>query len=99
MGYKSIRTSDLSGEILADDKVVTVVVRAAGKLFDASAEELAGLKRVTNVVELELRQADGTSEEIIVSKTDFDKVVTPEVLANADSIRGRRNGWKPSNGD
>lgn len=96
MGYKSIRTSDISGEILADDKVITVVVRSAGKLFDASAEELAGLKRVTNVVELELRQPDGTSEEITVSKSDFEKVVTPEVLANADNIRGRRNGFKPN---
>lgn len=95
MGYKSIRTSDISGNILPDDKVITVVVRAAGKLFDASAEELEGLKRLTNVVELELRHADGTSEEIIVSKTDFDKVVTPEVLAVADNIRGRRNGYKP----
>lgn len=96
MGYKSIRTSDISGNILPDDKVITVVVRSAGKLFDASAEELEGLKRVTNVVELELRHADGSSEEIIVSKGDFDKVVTPEVLAAADNIRGRRNGYKPS---
>jgi hypothetical protein len=95
MGYKSIRTSDISGNILPDDKVITVVVRSAGKLFDASAEELEGLKRVTNVVELELRHADGSSEEINVSKSDFDKVVTPEVLAAADNIRGRRNGFKP----
>lgn len=95
MGYKSIRTSDISGDIVEDDKVVTVVVRSVGKLFDAKAEELEGLKRVTNVVELELRHADGNTEEIIVSKADFDKVVTAEVLANADSIRGRRNGFTP----
>lgn len=96
MGYRSIRTSDISGETLADDKVITVVVRSAGKLFDASAEELSGLKRLTNVVEIELRNADGSTEEFIVSKSDFDKVVSAEVLANADSIRGRRNGFKPS---
>jgi hypothetical protein len=95
MGYKSIRTSDISGEIVEDDQVVTVVVRSVGKLFDAKAEELAGLKRVTNVVELELRHPDGNSEEIIVSKADFDKVVSEEVLAKADSIRGRRNGFTP----
>ncbi|WP_394525610.1 hypothetical protein [Paenarthrobacter nicotinovorans] len=76
MGYKSIRTSDISGEILADDKVITVVVRSAGRLFDAPSEELAGPKCVKNVVELELRRPDGTSEEIIVSKADFEKVVT-----------------------
>ena len=95
MGYKSIRTSDISGEIVADDQVVTVVVRSEGKLFDAKPEELASLKPLTNVVELELRKADGTSQEVIVSKTDFDKVVTAEVLAKADSIRGRRNGFTP----
>lgn len=98
MGYKQIRTSDISGQTLADDQVITVVVRSAGKLFDASAEELAGLKRVTNVVELEFRHANGESEEILVSKSDFDKLVTPELLEKADSIRGRRNGYRP-NGD
>lgn len=95
MGYKSIRTSDITGATLDDDKVITVVVRSAGKLFDASAEELAGLKRVTNIVELELRHANGKSEEILVSQADFDKVVSAEVLAKADSIRGRRNGFTP----
>src|SRR5688500_5978357 len=99
MGYVSKRTSDVSGQIVEDDKVITVVVRSLGKLFDATAEELSPLKRVTNVVELELRHPDGNSEEIIVNKADFEKIATPELLANADSIRGRRNGWKPSNGD
>ncbi len=32
MGYLSIRTSDIKGNI-PDDKVITVVVRAAEKLF------------------------------------------------------------------
>lgn len=95
VGYKSIRTSDISGEIVEDDQVVTVVVRSVGKLFDAKAEELADLKRLTNVVELELRHPDGSTEEIIVSKSDFDKVVTADVLASADHIRGRRNGFTP----
>lgn len=99
MGYKQIRTSDISGAVLADDQVITVVVRSEGKLFDATKEELTGLKRVTNVVELELRHPDGETEEILVSKADFDKVVTAEVLANADNIRGRRNGYRPPNGE
>jgi soluble P-type ATPase len=98
VGYKNIRTSDISGKVLDDDQVVTVVVRSVGKLFDALPEELEGLKRMNNVVEIELRHADGKTEEFIVSKADFDKVVTPEVLAVADNIRGRRNGFKP-NGD
>ncbi len=95
MGYKNIRTSDISGKVLEDDQVITVVLRGLGKLFDASAEELEGLKRLTNVVEVELRHADGKEESFIVSKTEFDKLVTEEVLANADSIRGRRNGFIP----
>lgn len=78
--------------------MITVVVRSPGKLFDATAEELAPIKRVTNVVELELRHSDGTTEEVIVNKADFGKVVTAEVLAKADIIRGRRNGYR-SNGD
>lgn len=98
MGYVSRRTSDISGQIIEDDKVITVVVRSAGKLFDATAEELAPLKRVNNVVELELRHPDGKNEEILVNKADFDKLVTPELLEKADSIRGRRNGYRP-NGD
>lgn len=95
VGYKNIRTSDISGKVLDDDQVITVVVRDLGKLFDASAEELAGLKRLTNVVEVELRHPDGKEESFIVSKGDFDKLVTEEVLANADNIRGRRNGFTP----
>jgi hypothetical protein len=95
MGYKNIRTSDISGKILEDDQVITVVVRGLGKLFDASKDELEGLKRLNNVVEIELRHADGSTEEFITSKADFDKVVTPEVLTAADNIRGRRNGFTP----
>jgi hypothetical protein len=95
VGYKNIRTSDISGKTLEDHEVITVVVRGLGKLFDASKEELDGLKRLNNVVEIELRHPDGNTEEFITSKTDFDKVVTPEVLAAADNIRGRRNGFTP----
>ena len=99
MGFKQIRTSDISGATIADDKVITVIVRSEGKQFDATAEELAPIKRLTNVVELELKHPDGRTEEIIANKADFDKVVTPEVLKRADSLRGRRNGYSPRNGD
>lgn len=74
MGYVSKRTSDVSGQIVDYDKVITVVVRSLGKLYDATAEEFAPLKRVTNVVELELRHPDESSEETIVNKGDFEKV-------------------------
>lgn len=45
MGFVSKRTSDISGQISDDDQVITVVVRALDKKFDATGEELAGLKR------------------------------------------------------
>lgn len=99
MGYKQIRTSDLTGKELEDADVVTVVCRDAGKQFDASTEELAELKRVNNVVELEFRHADSRSETVLVSKTDFNKVVTAEVLEKADGLKGRRSGYRPSNGN
>lgn len=96
LAYKQIRVSDLSGNVLAEDDVVTVVVRTAGKVFDCSAEEISGLKRVNNVVELELRHADGRTEEILVSKTEFDKLVPASVLEAADGVRGRRTNFRPS---
>lgn len=96
MGYISRRVSDLSGEVLEDKDVVTVVVRSEGKVFDAAASELAGLKAITNVVQLEFRHANGETETVLCTKGDFEKVVSPEVLANADSIRGRRSGYKPT---
>jgi hypothetical protein len=100
MGFVSKRTSDISGAIIDDDQVVTVVVRSLDKKFDATAEELSGLKRLTNVIEVELQHPDGREEEIIVNRSEFDKVVSEEVLHRADSVRGRRAGFKPSrNGD
>lgn len=98
MAYRSIRISDISGETLSEDQLVTVVVRSAGKIFDASEQELASLKRLTNVEQLELRHANGKTEEILVDKAEFQKLVTAEVLARADAIRGRRSGFSPKAG-
>lgn len=98
MGFRQIRTSDLTGNELKDEDVVTVVVRTANKVFDATAEELAPLKRVTNIVELELRHPDGNTETVLCTQTEFAKVVTPEKLESFDNSRGRRSGFSPKNG-
>jgi hypothetical protein len=90
MGFVSKRTSDISGQIIDDDQVITVVVRSLNKKFDATGEELAGLKRLTNVIEVELQHPDGREEEIIVNKAEFDKIVTDEVLQRTDTVRRRR---------
>lgn len=95
MGFRQIRTSDLTGNELKDNEVITVTVKSAGKVFDASAEELAGLKRLNNVVELDLKHPDGTVETVLCSQTEFGKIVTPEKLESFDQSRGRRAGFSP----
>lgn len=102
MGYKQIRTSDLSGADLADDQVVTVLVKQHpdiqdAKVFDASVEELAGLKGITDLVELELRGPSGEIATVFLRKADFQKFVTNEQLEKFDSARGRRTGYRPGN--
>lgn len=58
------------------------------------------MKRPPNVIEIELQHPDDREEEIIVNKGEFDKIVTEEVLQRADTVRGRRNGFRPTrNGD
>jgi hypothetical protein len=101
MGFKTIRTSDLTGADLPDDQVVTVVVKthpdlAEGKVFDASSVELSGLKTVDNLVELELRAANGTSRQVLVTKAEFSKIVSDDKLDGFDSVRGRRTGYRPN---
>lgn len=96
MGFKSLRVSDLSGVELQDSEVVTVNVIDAGKIFDASAEELKALKPVTNVVKLQLRYASGQVADVLVSKTEFDKLISADKLAGFDSNRGRRSGYSPT---
>lgn len=98
MAYKQIRTSNLTDRVLKDDEVVMVICREAGKVLDAHPEELAGLKRVSNVVELEFRHPDGRSESVLVSRADYEKVFTKEILDEADNIKGRRKGYSPTNG-
>ncbi|GAA1053964.1 hypothetical protein [Dietzia natronolimnaea] len=95
MGFKQVRTSDLTGAELDDDEVITVTVKAAGKVFDTSAEEIKGLKRLNNVVQLEFRHSDGTSEMVLTTQADFDKLVPPDKVETFDKVRGRRSGFSP----
>ena len=95
MGFRQIRTSDLTGNELKELDVVTVAVKTHGKDFDAPAEELASLKRLTNVVELEYRHPDGEVESVLCTQTEFAKLVTPEQMERFDNLRGRRSGYSP----
>ncbi|RDH76369.1 hypothetical protein DVS77_21685 [Mycolicibacterium moriokaense] len=96
MGFKSLRVSDISGVELQDNEVVEVNVIDAGKKFDAHADELKTLKPVTNVVKLQFRYASGQVADVLVSKTEFDKLIPADKLAGFDSNRGRRSGYSPT---
>ena len=98
IGFKQIRTSDISGEIIVDAELLTVTVRNEGKVFDCRASELAGLKEMTGLVELEVRAADNTTRRLVVTAKDFYAVVPKEIVDNADSTRGRRSGYRPGSG-
>jgi hypothetical protein len=94
MGYKQLRTSDLTGEIIEDDKVLTVSV--AGKVFDCTGEELKALKTVDNLVELDVRDVGGQSWKVYATKAEFGKLVNDEKLESFDNVRGRRTGYRPN---
>ena len=101
MGFKTIRTSDLSGVDVADEQLVTVVVRthpdiSETKQFDAAADALSGWKAMTNLVSLELKRPDGRVTELTVTLDAFNKLVPAEVLAGASGTRGRRPGFRPN---
>lgn len=101
MAYRSVRVSDLSGKEGADSDFVTVVVRKHPALeepvqFDALPAELKGLKGTADLVVLEIRNGD--TEQVIVTLEDFKKLspTIDDVLANADGLRGRRKGFRPT---
>lgn len=102
MAWVSKKISDLSGKEGAESAFTNVVVRHHPKLeeavqFDALPDELKGLTPLTDLVQLELRH--GTEVvELIVTLEEFNKLSPKieEVLDNADTLRGRRRGYKPS---
>lgn len=96
MGFVQKRLSDVSNRELTDDEAVTVVLKSAGKVFDAAADELTSLKTMSNVEELELRYPSGQVATLLVTKTELNKLVSDEQIAGFDSNRGRRSGYSPT---
>lgn len=96
MGFVQKRLSDISGIELEDSEVVQVTVKEAGRVFDATAEELKALKPITNVLTLEYRYASGQVSTQLVSKAEFSKLVPEDKLESFPSNRGRRPGYSPS---
>jgi hypothetical protein len=103
VGFRTIRTSDLSGQVLHDGEVVNVVVRVApglteAKQFDCSAAEIDQLVAINDLVRLEVRGSDGKVAEVACTAEEFAKVVDAKTLAGLSGVRGRRPGQRAGNG-
>ncbi|WP_139182838.1 hypothetical protein [Rhodococcus erythropolis] len=76
--------------------MVNVVVRhpehEEARQFDASQEELKALKTVGNLVSLELRFANGTSQDVFAAAVEFAKLVPAEKLTTFDLNRTGESG-------
>lgn len=100
MAYRQLRVSDVSGNDINDEQAVSVVVRSHpdledGKVFDASLEEVEGLKSVGNLVELELRLPNTSTRTVMVTKAEFDKLMPVDKLKTMPGLKGRRPGFSP----
>lgn len=104
MAIKTSKVSDLDG---SDDADYGVVIRDypeldAARLLDvtkAQADELI-VQAVTDVLTVEVRLADGSTKQVLISKAELDKWLgKPDVLKNAAYLRGRRPGQSPGNGN
>jgi hypothetical protein len=99
MGYLTQRTSDLSGEIVPAEELVTVMAKGhpatngEAKVFDATIKEVEALKTVTGLVELELRLPGG-SRTVFITAADLAKSIPDEKFKGFDSARGRRTGFR-----
>lgn len=104
MGLQTVRTSDVSGAPLADDKAVKGVIRnhpdsPESKRFDLSVEELATLKTVTNLVEVDLTMPDGSNTKVFCTKAELAKLLPDDKLKGLPNARGREPGFRPQNGN
>lgn len=102
MAYKSVRISDISGVEGNDEDFVLLVVREHPGLeepvqIDVLPEEIKGLKSAGNLVVLEVRNGDETTQ-VVVTLNEFNKLSPnmDDILANADGLRGRRRGYRPT---
>lgn len=91
--------SDITGTEADEKDFVKCVVRShpaidEAKALDILPGELDGLKSADNLVVLEVG-SNGEKREVVVTYTDFKKLVKDETVVNAPGTRGRRPGWSP----
>jgi hypothetical protein len=102
MALVTRRISDITGAEGADEEFAAVTVRQHPKFrdpkrLDALPGELGKLKAVSDLVILEVKMPDGTTNELYIRYADFVKVVPDEVVDKAPGTRGRIPGYRPSN--
>lgn len=102
MAYRSVRISDLTGAEGKDEDFVTLAIRRYPGLeepvqIDVLPAEIKGLKAASDLVVLEVRNG-GEPTQLVTTKAEFDKLSAniSEILANADGLRGRRKGYRPT---
>lgn len=100
MAIRNVKVSDITNVELKDDDAIRVIVRGHPKLsddkqLDAATGELDALKTVSNLVNIEVQYADGTSKEMFATAVELEKVIPLVVLEAADGLRGRRKNYKP----
>lgn len=91
--------SDVTGTEADEQDFVKVVVREhpvtnESKQLDVIDGELSGLKPLADLVVLEIGD-NGSKRELVVSHSDFKKLISDEVVKNAPGTRGRRLGTSP----
>jgi hypothetical protein len=107
VALRQVKISDIDG---VDGANITIVIRDgypgmdAAKAIDVTPEQAEAIqgKALKNAVTLEVRSEDGSTRDLLVSKTDLDKwLVKPdEVIAAARGLKGRVPGFSPrSNGN
>lgn len=104
MALVSKMASDITGTEGDEKDFVTLVVREhpsiqEPKALDVLPDEIAALKGAGDLVMLEVRKPDSTVSQLIVPLADFRKLVKDDALKNARSLRGRRPGFSPRNGN
>jgi hypothetical protein len=74
-------------------------IEDGGRMFDASPEELKGLKPLDNIVQIEMKSPKGTTAELLMTREDFEAIVSLNKLKGLPGTRGRRPGFRPGNGN
>lgn len=101
MGYISRRVSDLTGVEANDSEFVELIVRKAPGLtepvrLDVLPSEIAGLKGAGEVVVIDVK--NGETKQLIITVAEWKKLAPniDEIIANADSVKGRRKNFRPA---